>query len=351
LEAKSPPDLFRSVQEKRELRFLLLKRLFEKAGGSSQEIVNFDDIAKEEGVSEDDTSDFIYYLMDENLIRAETVNYGVSITDYGIEEVEERMEAQANGEQTSQPDQKSGSDHSDEVTLSRKLKVFLCHSSRNKPAVRNLYTRLSADGIQAWLDEKNILVGQDWKLEIKKAVCSSDAIIVCISADAMNNKGYFHSEIKLVMDEADMQPEGHIFTIPILLEECEIPERFKHIHCLKYYDNPDDGYEGLIRALNRRAEEIMGYKEKPTRIEQSEEELSEDEQEAAIAKVSEWLKNRNILMSGKKGEWIRFKDIAADTNLKIAVIKECIEYAAFLQHLKVGMTHPGSVYIIPSFGT
>ena len=37
----------------------------------------------------------------------------------------------------------------------RKLRVFLCHSSNDKPAVRELYQRLKAEGwIDPWLDVK-----------------------------------------------------------------------------------------------------------------------------------------------------------------------------------------------------
>jgi len=36
----------------------------------------------------------------------------------------------------------------------RPLKVFLCHASADKPAVRELYLRLKKDGVDryAWLD-------------------------------------------------------------------------------------------------------------------------------------------------------------------------------------------------------
>jgi|APSaa5957512622_1039677.scaffolds.fasta_scaffold27926_2 hypothetical protein len=50
----------------------------------------------------------------------------------------------------------------------RKLKVFLCHSSEDKPAVRELYARLNAEGwIDPWLDEEKLYPGQDWDREIE----------------------------------------------------------------------------------------------------------------------------------------------------------------------------------------
>ena len=50
-----------------------------------------------------------------------------------------------------------------------KLKVFLCHASQDKPIVRDLYQRLSAEGwIGPWLDEEKLLPGQDWKWKLRK---------------------------------------------------------------------------------------------------------------------------------------------------------------------------------------
>jgi hypothetical protein len=54
----------------------------------------------------------------------------------------------------------------------RKLRVFLCHASQDKPVVRELYQRLLAEGwIDPWLDEEKLLPSRiDWNIEIEKAV-------------------------------------------------------------------------------------------------------------------------------------------------------------------------------------
>ena len=72
----------------------------------------------------------------------------------------------------------------------RKLKLFLCHSKDDKPKVRELYHRLVADGFDAWLDEENLLPGQDWDLEIRKAVRESDVVVVCLSKGAVTKTGF-----------------------------------------------------------------------------------------------------------------------------------------------------------------
>jgi len=44
--------------------------------------------------------------------------------------------------------------------------VFLCHAKEDQLVVQDFSKRLHQDGILTWLDEKNLLPGHDWKIEI-----------------------------------------------------------------------------------------------------------------------------------------------------------------------------------------
>ena len=136
----------------------------------------------------------------------------------------------------------------------RTLRVFLCHASDDKPAVRALYQRLRAEGIDPWLDEEKLLPGQDWRREIQKAVRSSDIVIVCLSRRSITKTGYVQKEIKDALDVADEQPNGTIFLVPLKLEECNIPERLRRWQWVNFFE--ERGYERLMRALQARAEMI-----------------------------------------------------------------------------------------------
>jgi formylglycine-generating enzyme required for sulfatase activity len=137
------------------------------------------------------------------------------------------------------------------ITAMRTLRVFLCHASVDKPAVRELYQRLRADGFEPWLDEEDLLPGQDWQREIPKAVRNSDVVIVCLSRGSINKAGYVQKEIKLALDVADEQPEDTIFLIPLKLEECDVPERLNRWQWVNLFS--PNGYERLMRALQVRA--------------------------------------------------------------------------------------------------
>jgi hypothetical protein len=137
---------------------------------------------------------------------------------------------------------------------SKSLRVFLCHSSGDKAAVRQLYQRLKSDGFDPWLDEENLLPGQEWNLEITKAVRSSDVVIVCLSCGSVSKTGYFQKETKFALDVAEQQPEGTIFIIPAKLEECEVPERLRRWHWVSLSEK--NGYERLNKSLRRRASDL-----------------------------------------------------------------------------------------------
>ena len=138
-----------------------------------------------------------------------------------------------------------------ESSTSRSLRIFLCHSSADKPAVRELYRRLHADGFAPWLDEEDLLPGQDWQREIPKAVRYSDVVIVCLSRGSINKAGYIQKEIKFALDVADEQPEDTIFLIPLKLEECDVPDRLSRWQWVNLFSPKE--YERLVRALQARA--------------------------------------------------------------------------------------------------
>ncbi len=140
------------------------------------------------------------------------------------------------------------------ASQSRRLRVFLCHSSNDKPIVRDLYHRLCADKVEPWLDEENLLPGHDWQHEITQAVRTSDVVLVCLSCRSINKAGYIQKEIKYALDVADEQPEGTIFLIPIKLEKCDTPERLRRWQWVNLFE--ERGYDRLMLALKSRANSL-----------------------------------------------------------------------------------------------
>ncbi|NOT05741.1 MAG: SUMF1/EgtB/PvdO family nonheme iron enzyme [Anaerolineales bacterium] len=138
----------------------------------------------------------------------------------------------------------------------RRLRVFLCHASQDKPAVRELYKRLTAEKwIDPWLDEENLLPGQDFDLEIYRAARDSDSIIICLSKVSVAKEGYVNKEIRRALDAADEKPEGAIYIIPLRLDDCSPSfERLKKLHYADYFT--PNAHEKLIKSLRLRADTL-----------------------------------------------------------------------------------------------
>jgi hypothetical protein len=126
----------------------------------------------------------------------------------------------------------------------------LCHASSDKPKVRRLFGRLRREGFDPWLDEKKLAPGQDWRLEIKKAVRNSDVVVACLSKGSITKSGFVQTEIKIALDVAEEKPEDTIFIIPLRLEACTVPDRLGRWQWVDLFENEE--YAKLMVTLRSR---------------------------------------------------------------------------------------------------
>jgi hypothetical protein len=90
-------------------------------------------------------------------------------------------------------------------------RIFLCHASEDKTQVREVYHRLRAiEGFEPWLDEEDLLPGQEWAWEIPRALQTSDFILVFFPRASVAKRGYVQREMKLALDAWQEIPEGTI---------------------------------------------------------------------------------------------------------------------------------------------
>jgi hypothetical protein len=139
-----------------------------------------------------------------------------------------------------------------------KLTIFLCHASKDKDLVREIYEKLQKDRFRPWLDEKDLLPGQHWKAETMKAIQAADAIIVFLSKNSTSTTGFFQREIKHALEIYDEHPEGANPLIPARLEECDVPLRFRELHWVDLFKR--EGYNKLLKSLRARQVHLTSRK-------------------------------------------------------------------------------------------
>jgi formylglycine-generating enzyme required for sulfatase activity len=127
-------------------------------------------------------------------------------------------------------------------------RIFLCHASEDKPQVREVYQRLKALGFEPWLDEEDILPGQDWDDEIETALEQSAFVMVFLSKRSVEKVGYVQREFRWAMYRSEEMPEGSIHTIPIKLDDCTVPRRFRRHQWANLSE--DGAFDRIVRALH-----------------------------------------------------------------------------------------------------
>lgn len=153
----------------------------------------------------------------------------------------------------------AGADIISKVRSESKLRVFLSHASTDKSIVREFYQRLLSEGwIDPWLDEEQLLPGQDWDMEIEKAVHAAHAVIVFLSNKSVTKEGYIQKELRLTLDVALEKNEGQIFILPIRLDECDVPRRLRSWQYVDSFpkERRERAYKLLIESLRIRYDSL-----------------------------------------------------------------------------------------------
>jgi len=67
------------------------------------------------------------------------------------------------------------------------MQVFLSYENTDKEFASALSNELERRGVSVWLDKRNLLPGDNWSLEIGKALAKSQAMVVLISPESMRS--------------------------------------------------------------------------------------------------------------------------------------------------------------------
>ena len=65
--------------------------------------------------------------------------------------------------------------------------VFLSHSAKDKPVVRDVAERLTKDGLGVWFDEWEIRPGDSIPAKIEEGLERSRVLVLCMSANAFGS--------------------------------------------------------------------------------------------------------------------------------------------------------------------
>lgn len=104
-------------------------------------------------------------------------------------------------------------------------RVFIGYASEDVALSKRLSRQLRAAGFRPWLDREQLVPGQNWPRAIERAIQSADFAIQCFSTHSIGRRGFFHKELRLVLESATRVPFEEVYLLPIRFEKCALPDR------------------------------------------------------------------------------------------------------------------------------
>ncbi len=153
------------------------------------------------------------------------------------------------------------------------MKVFISYGKEDIETAKKLRDDLEKAGIKTWLDEEDLLPGQNWKKIISREIKESSYFLALLSSESLSTRGFVQKELKMALDLLDEFPEDEIFVIPVRIDECEpSDEQLKEIHCADLFPSYEKGVQYILRVLSkdRQDDNVRGSlpkKKKPLRKE------------------------------------------------------------------------------------
>lgn len=100
------------------------------------------------------------------------------------------------------------------------MKVFLSHSSKDKPFVRMLADDIKASGVGVWIDRVEMLAGDSLIRKISEGIVNSNYVLACLSQSSIGSK-WVREELEIAATIGINS--NRVVVLPLLLEDCEIP--------------------------------------------------------------------------------------------------------------------------------
>lgn len=129
-----------------------------------------------------------------------------------------------------------------------KYDVFISHSSKDKKFVLRLASDLMKNGINVWVDEWNLSLGESFTESINKAIEESRFIFIIMSPEYFGS-AWTTQEWSIAMYKE--LKENSIKIIPIYLRDCEIPQILltKRWADFRQEKNYQVSFEELLRQI------------------------------------------------------------------------------------------------------
>jgi hypothetical protein len=124
--------------------------------------------------------------------------------------------------------------------------AFLSHSSADKPFIRQLAADLTENGIDVWLDEQRIRVGDSIPDKIAQGLAGSDFFLIGLSESSVSSP-WVQKELNNALVNEVQRRKVHI--LPLKLDEAPIPSIIADKKYADFSKSYKAGLDSLLSSL------------------------------------------------------------------------------------------------------
>lgn len=119
--------------------------------------------------------------------------------------------------------------------------TFISYSRIDTDFVVKLAQDLRKAGVNIWLDQIDIGVGDRWDNSVQKALKNCKSLLLIYSPDSVASEN--------VLDEVYYVLGENRKVIPVLYKKCEIPFRLKRLQYIDFTENYSQGMQKLVPLM------------------------------------------------------------------------------------------------------
>jgi HAD superfamily phosphoserine phosphatase-like hydrolase len=141
-----------------------------------------------------------------------------------------------------------------QMPTNSKARIFVSHSSRDKPFVRKLVEALKKQLPNAWVDEDEIKVGDSIVGKISDALKDTDYLVIVLSRASIVSR-WVKAELNAKLME-EFSGKG-VAVLPVLIEDCELPTLLIDRLYADFRADFNVGLQALLTAFERKGESAV----------------------------------------------------------------------------------------------
>ena len=119
--------------------------------------------------------------------------------------------------------------------------IFLSYSSNDRPFALGFAKELQDLGVNVWIDQLGIKLGENWDNAIEEALEKSNTFLLLISPTSIASQN--------VQDEVSIAINSEKKLVPILIKKCDLPMRWQRRQYADLTQEPDKAIKDVLESF------------------------------------------------------------------------------------------------------